>query len=83
MNMKEVNSVNELRNYGKISIMLDKQMKNKNITIYRLSKVTELSYNTIRAYKENKPITRVDLDVLARLCYSLNCDICDLLKYTK
>ncbi len=81
--MKEVNNVKELRDYGKINIKLDEQMKKKDINIYRLSQVTELSYNTIRAYKENKPITRVDLDVLARLCYSLDCNVCDLLEYKK
>ena len=81
--MKEVNNVKELRDYGKINIKLDEQMKKKDINIYRLSQVTELSYNTIRAYKENKPITRVDLDVLARLCYSLDWNVCDLLEYKK
>lgn len=68
--------------YGKIKIKLDEQMSKNNINIYKLSKATELSYNTIRSYKEDKP-SRVDLDVLAKLCYTLNCNVEDLLEYEK
>lgn len=29
----------------------------------------------------NKPIQRIDLEVLARLCFTLNCSVADLLEY--
>ena len=29
----------------------------------------------------NNTISRLDIDVLARLCYALNCEINDLLEY--
>lgn len=33
----------------------------------------------IKYYKDE--ITRIDTSVLARLCYALNCDVSDILKY--
>ena len=29
----------------------------------------------------NKPVQRIDLDILARLCFTLNCSVADLLEY--
>ena len=82
--MKEdINDINEKRRYGKIDIKLNEQMKIKNVNVYRLSQSTNLSYNTIRSYKENQPISRIDLDVLARLCFTLDCKVEDLLEYKR
>ena len=76
-------NIHKIKNYGKINIKLEDQMKIKQITSYRLSQATNLSYNTIRSYKENQPISRIDLDVLARLCYVLDCKVDDILSYDK
>lgn len=77
----EIKKINMLMNYGRIKIKLDEQMSKKNISTYKLAKATELSYNTIQSYKENELLSRVDLDILAKLCYTLNCKIEDLLEY--
>ena len=48
-------------------------MDKNNITIYQISKYTKLKYNTIKSYYNNCPFTKVDLDVISKLCYCLNC----------
>lgn len=34
----------------------------------------------LRNYRDNK-IQRLDIDILIRLCYVLNCDLYDLIEY--
>ena len=55
-------------------------MNNRNITIYRLAKLTNLKYDVILRYYNNS-IIKYDSLVLAKLCYTLNCSINELLKY--
>ena len=71
----------EIKDYGKVEIKLRTIMDKKNISIYKLSKLTNLKHSTIKSYYNNAPITRVDLDVLSKLCYVLDCKIEDILEY--
>ena len=54
-------------------------MDQKGISQNILSKITDLSINTIRSYYHSN-IKRVDLDVISRIAKVLNCDINDILK---
>lgn len=78
-----VRGISELKDYGKVEFKLKTIMDKKNINVYRLSKLTELKYSTVKSYYDNCPITRVDLDVLAKICYVLDCNINDVLLYKK
>ena len=61
--------------YVDIKSIMDEQNISQNI----LSKITDLSINTIRCYYHSN-IKRVDLDVISRIAKALNCDINDILK---
>ena len=76
------NGIFLLRNYGKIKINIKTIMDVKNITRNRLSVLTGATYNVINRYYNND-ISRVDLDVLARICYVLECNVSDVLEYEK
>lgn len=56
-------------------------MDAKHISIYQVSKLASLKHSTVKSYYNNCPITRVDLDVLSKLCYVLDCEIDDILEY--
>ena len=77
--MDKVRGIAELKTYGQVNITLSKLMDKYNISKYQMSKLTNLKYTTIKAYYNNDPITRVDLDVIAKLCYVLDCNIQDIL----
>lgn len=66
--------------YGKIKINLDKIMKDRNITTYQLNNKTNIRFQTIQALRDNLS-SRIDFNVLAKLCYSLNCKIEDIIEY--
>ncbi len=68
--------------YGKIAIKLKDIMEQKQISIYKLSKMTHLKYEIIKKYYTNE-ISRYDDNTLIKLCYFLNCNISDLIVYKK
>ncbi len=76
------NGIFVLRNYGKVKINIKPIMKEKNITRNKLSVLTGATYNVINRYY-NSDISRIDLDVLARICYVLDCDVADILEYER
>ena len=68
--------------YGRIKCTLKKLMKSKNINIYQLSRISDIKYDVLKRYVNNT-IVKYDMRVLSRICYSLNCEVSDLLKYER
>jgi len=75
------NSIFHLKDYGKIVITLRDVMEKKGITRNRLASLTGLVYNTVNRYYQSAPISSVDLDVLAKMCFVLECELSDILSY--
>ncbi|MBE6604894.1 MAG: helix-turn-helix transcriptional regulator [Ruminococcaceae bacterium] len=69
-----------MNEYGKIIIKLDELIKKSNISKNKLSHKAEMQRTQINHYCKNE-ITRLDIDVLARICSVLNCTIADLLEF--
>ena len=70
----------EYKPYGNIDVKLDEYMKKNNISTYALAKATNLEFNTIKNLRNTKE-SRVDFDVLAKICYVLEVDISNILEY--
>lgn len=66
--------------YGTIRINLEKLIKEAGISKNKLSHRAEMQRSQINHYCNNE-ITRLDIDVLARICTVLDCQIGDLLEY--
>ena len=66
--------------YGKIRIKLDELLKKSGMSKNKLSQRAEMKRTQINHYCNNT-ITRLDTDVLARLCTVLDCEIGDLLEF--
>lgn len=66
--------------YGSIRLKLSELMEEQNISINKLAFRSEMQRTQLKAYRDNK-VQRVDLAILSRLCYALDCDINDLLEY--
>ncbi len=65
---------------GEIKIHLDRLMKERDVSLNQLSFRTEMQRNQLRKYRDEK-IQRLDIDILIRLCYVLDCDLFDLIEY--
>lgn len=70
------------KSYGYIKVNLKDIMDEKNITINQMSRLSKLRYETVRKYYKEE-VYLLDIDVLTKFCYFLDCEIDDLLVYNK
>lgn len=66
--------------YGEIKIHLAEILEEKGVSLNQLSFRAEMQRTQLRNYRDNK-IQRLDIDILKRLCYVLDCDLMDLIEY--
>ena len=66
--------------FGKVVIKLEEMIAKKGISKNRLCHIAEMEHKQVNNYCKNK-ITRIDTDVLARLCFALDCTVGDLIEY--
>ena len=66
--------------YGTIKVNLNKLMEKAGISTYKLNNATNVRFQTIQNLQKDVA-TRIDFNVLARLCYSLDCKVSDILEY--
>ncbi len=69
-----------MESHGTIRIKLDELLKEKEMSKGKLSHRAEMQRTQINNFCKNK-VTRLDTDVLARICYAFDCSISDLLEY--
>ena len=80
--MDHTNAVFEIKDYGKISFHVKELMDAKNITRSKLSKLANVRFEVADKWY-NGNIERMDIDVLTRICFVLDCSIQDLMTYSK
>lgn len=69
-----------MQKYGYIRIRLSDLIEKEGISKNRLCHRVEMQRTQLNRYCRND-ITRLDVDVLARLCTVLHCEISDLLEF--
>lgn len=75
-------SVYTLKDYGKTKICLKEILDKKGISRNKLCNMIATNYDLVNRYYNNN-VNRIDLDIISRICYVLECDINDLIKYKK
>ncbi len=75
-------SIFTMKDYGRIRIHLKEIMDKNSITRTALARSIDTRYEVINKWY-NGEVERVDLDILARICFVLNCKIADILVYEK
>ena len=65
-----------------IKLILDDCLNKKEISRYELAKRTGVQYQIVDNYYKNK-VVRYDSYILNKFCEVLDCDITDLIEYTK
>lgn len=76
------NSIYTLKDYGKLEITLKEVLDKKNISRNKLCTMIAVNYDLVNRYYNNRVI-RIDIDIIARMCFALDCDVSDILKYHK
>lgn len=66
--------------YGRVEFKLAEVMMKKNISKNRLCKEADLHFQTLQKYYKGN-ITKLDIDVLIRICHALGCNFNDIIVY--
>ena len=77
MSEKTVLTMNE---YGHIKLKLDELLEKKGMKRGRLCRLADARFEVIDKWSKGK-VERMDLDLLARICYVLDCKVEDILEY--
>ena len=67
-------------NHGTIKIHLDELIQRSGLSKNKFSKRAEMERSQVNNYCKNE-VSRLDIDVLARICSVLKCEIGELLEY--
>lgn len=78
--MQDVKPIVTVCEYGKIEIRLRALMEERGLSRNQLAKLTGTRFEVINKWFAGS-VERIDADVLARLCYVLNCDAGELIRY--
>lgn len=70
----------DMNQCGEIKILLEDIINERNISLNQLSFRAEMQRTQLRNYRDNN-IQRLDIDILKRLCYVLECNLNDLIEY--
>ena len=69
-----------IQEYGHIKIKLKELMEERGLRRGALSRMTGVRFEVIDKWAKGK-VERMDLDVLARICFVLDCKVSDILEY--
>ena len=79
--MDNSRSVITINDYGKITVHIKEIMDSKGITRNFLAKASNTRFEVINKWY-NEQVEKMDLDILARICYVLDCSPADIIKYS-
>ena len=68
-------------NWGKIDLTLDEYLQKHNISRSSVSRNAQVHYKQLLKYCKND-MQKIDLQLVARICKTINCEIGDILTYT-
>jgi len=75
-----INADDIFANAGNIEIRLDDLIQKEGITRTKLARLLNVDYRRIRLLCGGES-TRIDFDLLVRICYTLDCAVGDVLEY--
>lgn len=79
--MESSRSVITINDYGKVTIHIKEIMESKSISRNFLAKASNTRFEVINKWY-NGQVEKMDLDILARICYVLDCSPADIIKYS-
>ncbi|MGN0134424.1 MAG: helix-turn-helix domain-containing protein [Anaerotignum sp.] len=66
--------------YGSVELRLKEVMEERGITRNQLAKLIDARFEVVSKWYKGQ-VEKMDLDILARICYALDCTTEDLLRY--
>lgn len=70
----------QIKDYGKINLKLKDLLEKRNITRNYLARAINTRFEVIDKWYDNN-VEKMDFDILARICFVLNCKVEDIIEY--
>ncbi|WP_458398524.1 helix-turn-helix domain-containing protein [Anaerotignum sp.] len=67
-------------NYGRVELRLKEVMDERGISRNQLAKLIDARFEVVGKWYKGE-VEKMDLDILARICYALDCTTEDLIRY--
>ena len=67
-------------NYGRVELRLKEVMDERGISRNQLAKLIDARFEVVGKWYKRE-LEKMDLDILARICYALDCTTEDLIRY--
>lgn len=74
------NKLYVLKDYGHIEICLKAKMDEQHLTRNALARAINTRFEVIDKWYHGN-VEKIDADILARICFALDCLPCDIIKY--
>ena len=74
--------VRSMRNYGHITLHLQERMVERKLNRNQLAKAIDVRFEVVDRWCRGD-VARLDADILARVCYVLDCKVEDVITYEK
>ncbi|HWQ50824.1 MAG TPA: helix-turn-helix transcriptional regulator [Terriglobales bacterium] len=80
--MDETNSVLQRRAYGRVRLKLKELLDARGMTRNHLARKIDTRFEVVDKWYKDQ-VENIDADILARICFALDCRVEDILEYTK
>lgn len=71
-----------IKEYGKIELKLKEQLAKRQMTRGELARAINARFEVVNKWYSGQ-VERLDTDILARMCFVLQCEVQDLIKYKR
>ena len=80
--MESNETVLTFREYGKISIHLRELLEERHMSRNQLARAINSRFEVVDKWYQGE-LEKIDTDILARICFVLQCDVSDIIQYEK
>ena len=80
--MESNESVLTFREYGKIRIHLRELLEERKMSRNQLARAINSRFEVVDKWYDGE-LEKIDADILARICFVLQCDVKDIIRYEK
>ncbi|HWP79266.1 MAG TPA: helix-turn-helix transcriptional regulator [Candidatus Acidoferrum sp.] len=80
--MRETNSVLQRKAYGRVRLKLKELLDARGMTRNHLARKIDTRFEVVDKWYKDQ-VENIDADILARICFALDCGVADILEYTK
>ncbi len=79
--MNQTNSVLQRKEYGRIRLKLKEQLDARGMTRNYLARKIDTRFEVVDKWYGDQ-VEKIDADILARICFVLDCRVEDIIEYT-